>query len=137
MKRFTIGKLAKITNTGSETIRFYEKQGLLEEPEREASGYRKYDEIDISRLHFIKNAKELGFTLREIKDFFTLSKLQGKKSILGMAKQKMEEIEQKINSLNRMKRALKALTSSCQNHGGGHNCPLLLSFKGVPPERRK
>lgn len=72
MKPLTIGEVARQAGVGVETVRFYERQGLLEEPERRASGYRQYDEEAVAILRFIRRAKELGFTLREIKALLAL-----------------------------------------------------------------
>ena len=72
MKSFTIGQVAKHAGVGVETVRFYERKGLLEEPERKASGYRQFDEKVVDRIRFIRRAKELGFTLKEIKELLEL-----------------------------------------------------------------
>ncbi len=72
MKSMTIGQVAKQTGVGIETIRFYERRGLIDEPPRRDSGYRQYSEDVIARLEFIKRAKELGFSLKEINELFSL-----------------------------------------------------------------
>ncbi len=72
MKTLTIGKVAKQSGLGVETVRFYERKGLLEEPPRNDSGYRQYHPETIVKLHFIKRAKKLGFSLKEIKELFAL-----------------------------------------------------------------
>ena len=72
MKPLTIGKVAERAGVGVETVRFYEREGLLDEPTRTASGYRQFDEDVIRRLEFISRAKELGFTLNEIKELLSL-----------------------------------------------------------------
>ena len=73
MKAMKIGEVAKRSGVGIETIRFYEREGLLQEPERRPSGYRQYDESTIKRLEYISRAKELGFTLAEIRELLELS----------------------------------------------------------------
>lgn len=126
MKELTIGKIAKATNTGIETIRFYEKQGLLEQPLRRPSGYRIYGDKDILRLRFIRRAKDLGFTLKEIKELLELrDKHERKKPVLRLAESKISDIEEKISSLKKMRNALKILTSSCDHGQSNERCPLL------------
>jgi DNA-binding transcriptional MerR regulator len=73
MKTLTIGKVAECAGVGIETVRFYEREGLLAKPERSVSGYRMFDEGVIARLRFIQRAKELGFTLNEIKELLSLN----------------------------------------------------------------
>lgn len=74
---FTIGKVARMSGVGIETIRFYEREGLIPEPPRRDSGYRQYPPATIERVHFVKRAKDLGFTLAEIKELLNLSVNQG------------------------------------------------------------
>lgn len=126
MKELTIGKIAKATDIGIETIRFYEKMGLLEEPPRRPSGYRIFGKNDILRLRFIRRAKDLGFTLKEIKELLELrDKHEKKKPVLKLAKGKISDIEEKISSLKRMKHALERITSSCDHGRFDEKCPLL------------
>jgi len=103
MKFLKIGELAKRSEVGIETIRFYERQGLLAEPERRPSGYRQYDESVVSRLQFIRHAKELGFTLSEIKELLGLWFDVNTKCVhvRQRAEQKITDIEDKIRSLQR------------------------------------
>ena len=126
MKEFSIGKIAQAAKIGIETIRFYEKTGLLEAPLRRPSGYRIYGTTDILRLRFIRRAKDLGFTLKEIKELLELrDKHEKKKPVLRLAKHKISDIEGKITSLQRMKHALEKLTSSCEHVRSEELCPLL------------
>ena len=110
----TIGKVAERAGVGVETVRFYEREGLIEEPRRKASGYRQFEEDVIDRLVFIGRAKELGFTLKEIKELLFLRATRGAKctDVRGRAKTKIQDIEDKIRALRRMKRALARLVSS-------------------------
>ena len=127
MKPLTIGQLAKRADVGVETVRFYEREGLLEEPDRRASGYRQYDEGVVRRLQFIRRAKELGFTLKEIKELLSL-KLDPSTTcadVKGRAETKIEDIESKIRTLQRMKRALVKVTKSCSGSGPTSECPIL------------
>ena len=108
MKGLTIGKLAKAAGTGIETVRFYERQGLVAPPPRTESNYRIYPQEEVKRLRFIKRAKALGFTLREIKDLLALSldphatRADIKKRTLA----KIEDVERKIRDLTSIREAL-------------------------------
>jgi Hg(II)-responsive transcriptional regulator len=127
MKTLTIGQVAKHTGIGVETVRFYEREGLLEEPERRPSGYRQFDEGIITRLRFIRGAKELGFTLNEIKELLSL-KLDPSTTCADVkvrAEIKIADIDAKIRSLKRMKEALGKLTKACSGRGTTSNCPIL------------
>lgn len=123
----TIGKVATEASVGIETIRFYEREGLIDDPPRRASGYRNYPRDTILRLRFIKRAKELGFSLKEIKELLTLKLAPGTtcNQIKAQADQKIDDIESKIRTLHRMKRELKKLSSACGGKGSISECPIL------------
>jgi MerR family transcriptional regulator, copper efflux regulator len=127
MKSLTIGQVAHEAGVGIETVRFYERKGLIEEPTRRASGYRQYGEEVVDRLRFIREAKDLGFTLNEIKELLSL-KLDPSSScaeVKGRAEAKIADIEEKIRTLQRMKRALAKLTKACSGDGPTSKCPIL------------
>jgi Hg(II)-responsive transcriptional regulator len=127
MSFLRIGEVAKLTGIGIETIRFYERKGLLDEPDRRPSGYRQYDESVVARLRFVRRSKELGFTLAEITELLGLWFDTDTKccDVRKKARTKIEEIEEKVKTLNGMKRSLKKLTDQCQQRGSLHDCPLL------------
>ncbi len=130
MQSLTIGQLAKRADVGVETVRFYERQGLLAEPDRKPSGYRQYDEEVVLRLQFIRRAKELGFTLNEIKELLSL-RLDPSSTcadVKRQAEQKIDDIEAKILTLQRMKKALVKVTKACSGRGGTGDCPILESL---------
>lgn len=111
----TIGKLAKAAGVGVETVRFYERRGLIKKPVKRETGFRTYSEEEVTRIRFIKRAQELGFTLREVKD---LVDLQSKRKMTGAqvqkkADQKISEIQQKISDLQKMEISLKRLSRVC------------------------
>jgi len=111
----TIGKIASAAGVGVETIRFYERKGLIKKPQRRDGGFRYYPEDEISRVRFIKRAQELGFTLREVKD---LLDLQSKRKITGSqvqekAQEKIKEIHEKIADLKQMEASLLRLAKVC------------------------
>ncbi|HUG68506.1 MAG TPA: MerR family DNA-binding protein [Pirellulaceae bacterium] len=127
MKTLSIGQVAREAGVGIETVRFYERQGLIDEPSRRASGYRQFDGTVVNRLRFIREAKELGFTLNEIKELLSL-KLDPASScadVKGRAEAKITDIEEKIKTLQRMKRSLVKLTKACSGNGSTSECPIL------------
>ncbi|MFV1978869.1 MAG: heavy metal-responsive transcriptional regulator, partial [Myxococcota bacterium] len=115
----TIGKLAKRAGVGVETIRFYERKGLLPEPPRRYSGYREYPESAIDRVRFIRRAKELGFTLREVGELLELRIQPGTtcRQISDRATAKIADIEERIRSLEAMRTALAKLAADCPASG--------------------
>jgi MerR family transcriptional regulator, copper efflux regulator len=121
----TIGLVARCAGAGVETVRFYQRQGLIEEPHR-TSGYREYDEEVVARLGFIRRAKELGFTLKEIKELLSLRRDPGTPAadVRRRALAKIADIEGKIRALQKMKKALQQLTSACCGQVSAE-CPLL------------
>jgi MerR family transcriptional regulator, copper efflux regulator len=130
--RLSIGQLAKRANVGVETVRFYERQGLLAEPERRQSGYRQYQNDTVDRLLFIRRAKELGFTLSEIKELLSL-RVDRDKTCADVRKQaeaKIADVESRIESLSRMKQALIKLTQTCGRNGPTNECPILDALDG-------
>ncbi|MFV2082411.1 MAG: MerR family DNA-binding protein [bacterium] len=127
MRPLTIGKVAKLTGIGVETVRFYEKSGLIDEPPRSKSGYRQFPASTVARVRFIKRAKELGFTLNEIKGLLHL-KLNPTTScdeVRHMAEEKRMNVRAKIESLRGIERALDALISACSASGPTGECPFL------------
>lgn len=132
MKPMTIGRVAQESGVGIETVRFYEREGLLSEPPRSASGYRLYDTGVVARLQFVRRAKELGFTLNEIKELLALrvESTTSRQDVRARAKTKIEDIENKIRTLQRMKKALVRLVQECCEKGDGAECPILRSLEG-------
>ena len=131
----TIGKVARLSGVGIETVRFYEREGLIPEPPRRDSGYRQYPGSTIERLLFIKRAKDLGFTLAEIKELLSLRVSQGSTcaDVKAKANEKIRDVETKIKDLQRIKRALKKLSTECRGKGPVSECPILeaLETKGI------
>lgn len=122
-----IGEIAKAAGLGVETIRFYERQGLLTTPARGRSGYRRYSPDTVRRLTFIARAKALGFSLREIGELLTLQAAPGAgcADVQVRAEAKIADIEGRIAGLDAMKRALGALVSQCRGEGPSTECPIL------------
>ena len=127
MNGMTIGKVASRTGVGIETIRFFERQGLIAEPARRPSGYRDYPPDVIERVRFIKKAKELGFSLREIAEllFLRVDNDRTCADVFDRTTAKIGEIEDKMRELERMKAALESLASACTGAGPTGDCPFL------------
>ncbi len=134
MKPLTIGQVAKRTGIGIETIRFYERQGLLQEPERKDSGYRQFSEDVLARLRFIRRAKELGFSLREIGELLAIQDDSDatRADVKEHTAKKLSDIEARILDLQRMRRALKKLLEACPGHGPLQVCPILDALNHEP-----
>jgi len=131
MDILTIGQLARRAGVGVETVRFYERKGLLSEPDRKPSGYRQYKPETVERLRFIRRAKELGFTLREIQELLSLrlDPATNCADVRARAVAKIEEIESKIRTLRRMKTSLVKLSKACSGNGTISECPILESLE--------
>lgn len=127
VKALTIGRLARSAGVGVETIRFYERAGLLTEPPRSASGYREYPAEVVRRVRFIRQAKELGFTLREIQELLDLRVAPDSScaEVRERAKVKVAGIETRIAALQGMKAALERLARKCRGRGPMSECPIL------------
>jgi len=123
----TIGKLAKKAAVSIDSIRFYERRGLLAEPTRTESNYRVYPLEAADRLRFIKKAQRLGFSLGEIQDLLELSHnpAASKADIKAKTEEKIKDIRGKIQDLRRMLKALEQLDESCDGHGPVDECPIL------------
>lgn len=130
---FSIGKLAQQTNVNIDTIRFYERKGLLPDPERRPSGYRIYNTDTANRLRFIVHGKELGFSLLEISDLLTL-KVDPHTScgdVKLRADAKISSVREKIKSLQKIEQALTRLSSECHGAGPLGDCPILEALESV------
>ena len=123
----SIGQVAKQMEIGVETVRYYEREGLLEEPARKPSGYRQYDEGVVKRIKFILQAKSLGFTLKEIKELLSLRNSGDAdcSEFQSRAAKKIGEVEGKIQSLERIKNALEKISQACPGTGALSNCPIV------------
>ncbi|MFK2904465.1 heavy metal-responsive transcriptional regulator [Dyella ginsengisoli] len=123
----TIGTVAKRAGVPIDTIRYYEREGLLPEPLRRASGYRSYGEGTVAQLRFIRRAKALGFTLEEIRDLLALSadRQRGVKAVKQRAEERLAAIETRIAELQRVRDGLVELVASCPGHGAPEQCPIL------------
>jgi len=137
MKPLTIGKVAERAGVGIETVRFYEREGLLDQPPRSASGYRQFDENVIRRLEFIRRAKELGFTLNEIKELLSMRVRPDTccEEVKAKVDAKITDIETKVTTLRRMKKVLVRLSNACGEREPTADCPILDTLEGRQPPK--
>ena len=128
--RMTIGTLARAAGVGIDTVRFYEREGLLPAPTRRASGYREYLPASVGRLRFIRRAKDLGFSLDEIRDLLALSvdRERGVRGVRQRAEARLAEVQRRLRELRRMQRGLKQLIDACPGHGPLDTCPILAAL---------
>jgi len=130
VEKLTVSRLARLGGVNLETVRYYERKGLLPKPPRTASGYRVFPADAVRRLRFIKRAQELGFSLKEIRDLLSLRMRPGtsRADIQARAHAKVADIEEKIRTLKAMKKALHGLTEHCDGCGPLDECPILQSL---------
>lgn len=128
----TIGRLAELAGVNIDTVRYYERNGLLPPPLRRPSGYREYRPADVDRLRFIRRAKELGFTLAEITELLSLSAERGGgvKEVKRKAEARLAEVKRKIGELKRVQRGLEKLIDACPGHGDLQSCPIVAALAG-------
>jgi MerR family mercuric resistance operon transcriptional regulator len=127
MNSLTIGQLADRAGVGVETIRFYERKGLIAEPPRSSAGFRHYAPDAVRRVRFIRQAKALGFSLKEIMELLSL-RVESDSTcadVRGTTEKKIAEINEKISGLKQMEKALARLAASCRGEGPLSECPIL------------
>ena len=127
MTPLTIGALAKQAGVGVETVRFYERRGLVRRPLRPRGGYRSYPQDAIGRIRFIRNAQSLGFTLQEVKDLLALRVTEGTScaAVRSRASAKAADVERRIADLERIRGALQSLIAVCPGRGALADCSIL------------
>ena len=130
-----IGQFAQRAGVGIDTVRYYERHGLLSSPDRLASGYRQYSEQDLAPLRFIRRAKALGFTLVEIQELLALSGQQDHSmaAVKAAASEKLADVEARMAELARVRDGLRVLVEACPGHGARAACPILNAL-AEPPE---
>lgn len=125
-----IGQVAQRAGVGVETVRFYERQGLIDEPPRSTSGYRQYPEDTVTKLRFIKRAKDLGFSLSEVNEMISLrlDSTASASQVRSRAEAKIADIEEKLRDLQRVREALQDLVQSCDGASSTAACPILIAL---------
>lgn len=130
MESIGIGALAKRVGVGIDTVRYYERQGLLAPRGRLASGYRRYSSREVTQLRFIRKAQTLGFSLKEIRELLTLSSHRDVARVKRKAETKLIDVQQRIAELERVRAALSVLVTACPGHGRAEDCPILNALGG-------
>lgn len=127
MTTFKIGAFAAAAGVRRDTIRYYERTGLLRDPGRTGAGYRVYEDADLLRLHFIRAAQELGFTLAETADLLALQASDTAKAsaVLGITREKIRDAECRIQRLSDIRDVLSALADDCPMDVAASDCPIL------------
>lgn len=125
MNSIGIGTLAKRAGVSIDTVRYYEKSGLLAPESRLASGYRRYGDGQVSRLRFIRRAQELGFTLKDIRELLGISRQRDVARVKRAAEKKLADVEARLVALTRMRDGLANLVATCPGHGRAADCPIL------------
>ena len=128
----TIGELAKAAAVNVQTVRYYEREGLLPKPHRwRDNNYRDFDDESLKRLRFIRSAKELGFTLREIRDLLDLRILPGQAcdEVKPLIAEKLADVERRIEEMRRLRRVLRKLHAACERRPSDASCPVLWALE--------
>jgi MerR family copper efflux transcriptional regulator len=125
MDSIGIGQLAARAGVSVDTVRYYERSGLLSPQVRLASGYRRYSELQVARLRFIRRAQELGFSLKDIRELLGLSKQRDVARVKRAAEKKLAEVEERLAALTRVRDGLATLVATCPGHGRAADCPIL------------
>ena len=128
MDNLTIGQVAGASGVHKETIRYYQSLGLVEEPPRQPGSVRRYGDATVARLHFIKRAQQLGFTLEEVKKLLLLEDGQDCGATRRLAEHKLALIQERVADLNRMRRALEGLIRACESGKRPRACPIIASL---------
>lgn len=130
MPTFTIGKLAQRAGVRVDTVRFYERLGLLPPARRSSSGYRLYGEDAAQRLKFIRRAKALGFSLEDAAELLALAKGGSRTKVRALAQERLTQIETNIRELNALREALAGLVDHCHGEGAVEACPIVEALAG-------
>lgn len=128
----TISEVASQAGVNVQTLRYYERRGILEEPGRTPAGYRQYDPETVARIRFIKRAQELGFTLEEVQELLELRVEHAAAcgAVETKARAKLTDVERKLRQLSRMQRVLRELIGACERRQPTEECPILETLEG-------
>jgi MerR family transcriptional regulator, mercuric resistance operon regulatory protein len=131
MKDMTIGGLAGACAVGVETVRYYQRRGLLAEPERGPGRVRRYGADAVARLRFIRRAQDVGFTLEEVRELIKLGETPNCRGARALAARKLERVEARLGDLQRVRAALKEMVESC-DAGRERRCPIIEELARFP-----
>jgi MerR family mercuric resistance operon transcriptional regulator len=132
----TIGRLAKAVGEHVETIRYYQRRGLIDEPRKPASGHRRYPGDVVNRIRFIRRAQQMGFSLEEVKSLLKLSDGKHGREVRQIAERKQELLEARISQLTGMRTQLKDLIDESKRRGGRGACPIIAALTEDEPTPR-
>lgn len=135
-KSLTIGRMAAVVGVNVETIRFYQRKGLLKEPDRPLAGIRRYGQTDVARIKFIKSAQRLGFSLEEIGQLLRLDDGMQCSAAAQLASRHLVDVHARLQDLNRIEAALAKLLKRCARHRGEVACPLIAALHDNADETR-
>jgi MerR family transcriptional regulator, mercuric resistance operon regulatory protein len=127
--QLTIGRLAKAAGVGVETVRYYQRRGLLPKPPRAIGGFRYYGAEALEQLKSVRRAQRAGFSLAEIAILLRLDRIRDRQAAQRLAAQKIAEIDQQIDALQKLRQALGGLTRACERGTGDIPCPILEAFR--------
>jgi MerR family transcriptional regulator, mercuric resistance operon regulatory protein len=127
-EQLTIGAVAKAAGVNVETVRYYQRRGLVDEPYKPLGGHRRYASLAVSRVRFIKRAQRLGFTLEEVSGLLRLQDGQSCRETRLLAEHKLAMIEDRIADLTRMRRMLKGLIAECAAGQRPRSCPIIATL---------
>ena len=127
----TIGQLAQAAAVNVETVRYYQRRGLLTEPPKPLGGHRRYRPHLVKRLRFIKRAQHLGFTLDEVRGLLTLEDGQSCRATRLLAEKKLAEIENRLADLARIRKLLRALIAKCESGKRPRSCPIIATLSAA------
>jgi MerR family mercuric resistance operon transcriptional regulator len=130
LENLTIGVFAKAAGVNVETIRFYQRKGLLPEPDRPYGSIRRYGEVDVTRVRFVKSAQRLGFSLDEIAELLRLDDGTHCEEASSLAEHRLKDVREKMVNLARMETVLSELVCACHSRQGSFSCPLIASLQG-------
>ena len=125
----TIAGLARAAGVGVETVRYYERRGLVPQPKRPSGSYRRYGRDHVRRIRFVKRAQELGFTLQEIESLLKLEDGTDRRSVQRVAGERLAQVRSRIADLRRIERTLTHLLDDCKT-GATPRCPIISAIAG-------
>lgn len=130
LENLTIGAFAKVAGVNVETIRFYQRKGLLPEPDKPYGSIRRYGDADVARVKFVKSAQRLGFSLDEIAELLRLDDGTHCAEASSLAEHKLRDVREKLADLTRMETVLSQLVCACHARKGRVSCPMIASLQG-------
>jgi len=131
MPRLTIGRFAREAGVGVETVRYYQRRGLLPVPAHGTAAYREYDDELLRRLRFIRRVQAAGFTLEEARELLRLDRSQDRPAVRRIAARKLDELETRLGELHRLQQALREVLHDCEHGDTAAPCPIIASFEGA------